>query len=157
MVKLFAYADMSLPGLPYHHYGLHAHRHPRHERVSWHALLGFFSHRVLLGGPRLLFHLALFLLGLTLLTRLLPESMSDAALGFTYGNIWRLSSALRGSGPYGAGAGGRFRIVVFGEMDVASPSSMDDAGVTEQSSWTEVLCSQVCSPGVSTVFPPTRR
>src|SRR3569833_1010617 len=121
-----------------------------YEKLGLRALLSFFSNRVVRGGPRLLFHLALCLLAIILLTRYLPERLSDGAFASTYSSIWHWNGETQKGGrpsalpPANTTLGGGLRIVVFGETDIATPSrgGAGDGG-SARTGWTEELCKQV--------------
>ncbi|KAJ9149382.1 hypothetical protein NKR23_g4307 [Pleurostoma richardsiae] len=127
-------------------------------------VLGFFSNRVLRGGPRVLLNLAAFLVLLILVMKFAPQHMSQISFGHAYDSIWRgagrpaqEAAPEAGKGAKGAtvvddGPGGGLRIVVFGENDIGTPWS---GGRDEEKSgpaWTEALCDELnCSSYISLV------
>lgn len=105
--------------------------------LCFQVVLGFFFNKGVRGGPRVLLNLAGLLVGLFIFVKLLPSRMTENALHAIPmpTTVW---SGLSGanSGPDG------LRIVVFGELDIATPVSanQEDDGAK---SWTEMLCDQV--------------
>src|SRR5689334_6537915 len=119
-----------------------------------HALFALFSSRVLCGGPRILAYLAACLVVSLFVLRFVSQGLPDAAAGTTKaiwhwstGETWIEASDRKGDdkrmGYRGEGLG-RFRVVVFGEQDVATPSRV---GGRKATSWTEVLCEEVGGVG----------
>lgn len=117
---------------------------------SPHALFAFFSSRVLRGGPRILAYLAACLVVSLLVLKFVSRGLSDAAAGTTKviwhwstGETWSEASGREEDDKrmgYGNDGLGRFRVVVFGEQDVATPSRV---GNNKAVSWTDVLCEEV--------------
>lgn len=115
------------------------------------ALFAFFSNRVLRGGPRILAYLAASFVVSIFLLRFVSQGLSGAAIGtskavwhWSTGETWdetrqRAEDDIRMG--YGSDGLGRFRVVVFGERDVATPAR---GGGDEAVSWTDVLCEEVC-------------
>jgi len=113
-------------------------------------LMGFFSSRVLRGGPRLLAYLTGCLVLSFLALRFVSQELSQAAVGTSRavwhwhtGETWDATSIRidqENALGYGEDGLGNLRIVVFGEQDIATPSWRDETAP----SWTDVLCQQVC-------------
>lgn len=127
--------------------------HTGHDHFCLRSLLAFFSNRVLKGGgPRLLLHLALCLVGIILLTRLLPERVSGVTFGSSYSDLVRWKPGGKEDGQRPASEeeiGGGLRIVVFGENGIAVPARSENGGGSESAKgWTEVLCKEVCTPSL---------
>lgn len=130
------------------------------QKLGLHSLVTFFSARVVRGGPKVLFHLAVCFVILILVVKLAPhelfgglyssgsffewnESQIAEAFAAQEGPIATTNSTAQVGDKQDVEIGG-LRIVVFGEDDVASPSRLRTYGGTRRPSWTELLCHEVC-------------
>jgi len=128
------------------------------------SCVSIFSTRMLRGGPRILVHLAEFLVLFTLVVKLTSYGLTDRTyLTTSKGSFWSWSAGIdKHSGsdrpreawdetdnnatfvPYEPGNNhGGLRIVVFGEDDVATPCRKRGDGRATMPSWTEVICHEV--------------
>ncbi|KAK0705912.1 hypothetical protein B0T26DRAFT_656510 [Lasiosphaeria miniovina] len=107
------------------------------EKFGVHALLAFFSTRVLRGGPKILLHLAACLVVFILIIRFTtPTAHTASPLADVY--------AHGGSSKDGSASG--LRIVVFGADDIAMPAPVRGLEKETSRAWTEVLCQELkCS------------
>ena len=129
------------------------------QKLGLHSLVTFFSGRVIRGAPRILFHLAVCFVVLILIVKLAPHELFGGlySSGSFFG--WN-ESQVPGQTQSGVEDGlteaansttvvgddqdleiGGLRVVVFGEGDVASPSTYRG---TRRPGWTELLCHEVC-------------
>ncbi len=135
--------------------------HGHHDAPGMSTLLGFFSTRILRGGPKILLYLATSLAVVLVVLRSMPEGLSDMAFGSISTDVamgfWSWSPNLNsqeGDARYDVDKG--LRIVVFGGGDVATPAQGSRSSGAR--SWTDSLCDQVCGPStVSTNTPVVRK
>ncbi|KAK3370766.1 hypothetical protein B0T24DRAFT_299281 [Lasiosphaeria ovina] len=151
--------DSNIPSLPG---GMLSSR----EKFGVHALLAFFSTRVLRGGPKILLHLAACLAVFILIVRFVPHQGLSAVAAGTTTTIWRgwatdetpdettpaahtaspLADAYAHGGSSKDGSASRLRIVVFGADDIAMPTPVRGLEKETSRGWTEVLCQELeCS------------
>src|SRR4051812_7061268 len=122
------------------------------DRGVFASLMGFCSSHVVRKGPKLLAFLVVFLVLSFTVLRFVAQELSQAAAGTTKavwhwhtGESWDASKeriARENMLGYGEDGLGDFRIVVFGERDIATPISKekrDNAAL----SWTDVMCEEV--------------
>lgn len=131
------------------------------NRLGMGALLGFFSTKVLRGGPKILLYLASFLVLLLFVIRFLPERYTESPFGSGTQPFWKWDGSksdgateqkdTTGGGRVGGNGttrgnstSGPLRIVVFGENDIATPSPIEGMPDKKHRAWTEVLCEEVC-------------
>jgi hypothetical protein len=116
------------------------------------SLMACFSSRVVRGGPKLLVYIVVSLVLSFTVLRFVVQELSQAASGTTKavwhwhtGESWDASKEriqMENMLGYGEDGLGDFRIVVFGERDIATPISKekrDNAAL----SWTDVMCEEV--------------
>ncbi|KAK4445180.1 hypothetical protein QBC34DRAFT_429301 [Podospora aff. communis PSN243] len=126
-------------------------------------VMGCFSGRMLRGVPRLLAYLVGFLAVAFLVLRFVSQELSQAAAETSKavwhwhtGESWdasRIRIDQENFLGYGQDGLGNFRIVVFGEQDVATPSRKRTG--QKVSAWTDVMCEELhCSTYMS--YVPSR-
>jgi hypothetical protein len=115
------------------------------------CLMAFISGRMLRGAPRLLAYLVGFLTISFLVLRFISQELSQAAAEtskavwhWQTGESWdasRIRIDQENFLGYGEDGLGSFRIVVFGEQDVATPSRKRTG--EKVPAWTDVMCQEV--------------
>lgn len=128
-------------GLPSYHYNKLVRRPGLYGWPWFQTIIAFFTQRILRGGPKILLHLAACLVVLIVITRLLPQEVSEAAFG-PHSHLWHWTAGIAGYEAENEGLPGGLRIVVFGENDAATPAS-SGFRAAGQRSWTELLCAEV--------------
>ncbi|KAK0614413.1 hypothetical protein B0T14DRAFT_499683 [Immersiella caudata] len=127
------------------------------------CVTAFFSGRVLRGAPRLLIYLVACLIISFLVLRFVSQELSQAAAETSKavwhwhtGESWdasRIRIDQENFLGYGEDGLGNFRIVVFGEQDVATPSRKRTG--EKVPGWTDVMCRELhCSTYMS--YVPSR-
>jgi hypothetical protein len=108
---------------------------PQGCRLDPRTVLLFLSAKVLRSGLRVAIQAVLSILAVMLITRILPERLSEVTFG-----QWT-------SGSGGDGVGRGLRIVVFGAPDIATAIEANNQEASKllpkERSWTQYLCDEV--------------